>query len=550
MDVWPNPQNLVDEKHDYNLFATDLPLQQGLQQHGLKDWAALHQQGEALGRAESYALAEQADRHPPEAHLLDSRGRRLDQVAFHPAWHHWMGQIRHYDIHSLPFARRDPAQDNRQRWLDWAARFYQHSQLECGSLCPAAMTLGAIPVLQREPDLWPALAEPLLHPQHDARDLPLSQKTSLWIGMGMTEKQGGSDVRSNQTTATPIDGEGRGAAYLLHGHKWFFSAPMCDAHLVVARTPQQGLGCFWVPRWQPDGRKNPIHIQRLKSKVGNRSNASSEVEFAGAWGQLIGEPGRGIPTIIEMATYTRLTCVVGSSGILRQALVQALSYARQRHAFGRVLAEQPMMQAVLTDLALESEASLALALQLAAAYGGEDPLSLAWQRLMTPAAKFWVCKRAVELTGEAMEVLGGNGYVEGGVLGRLFREAPVNSIWEGSGNIMCLDVLRGISRQPDSARLLLEDLLHRVQDEAVLRQEVHTLGQWLQQGQELEAQGRAFVGRLAKLAQAALLRGSAPSAVADAFIASRYAPHWGGVTGQVHLSPAQARSVLQRALAD
>lgn len=537
--------NQFDELSGYNLFDTDAALQEAVLRHGGQyAIGQLSEQGQRLGTAESYALADAANRHLPELKTFDARGRRIDRVDFHPAWHELLARYRGAGLISSPFRDTVPG-----RWAAWSAGFYQHAQIEAGSLCPSVMTLGAIPLLQREPELWAQLGDKLCSDAYDGADRPIAQKRSLYIGMGMTEKQGGSDVRANQTTATPVGAGGRGAAYLLRGHKWFFSAPMCDAHLVVARTPEDGLACFFVPRWRPDGSKNPIHIQRLKNKVGNKSNSSSEVEFHDAWGLLMGEPGRGIPTIIEMATYTRLTCVLGSAAMMRQALVQGIAYTRQRRAFGNLLAAQPLMRAVLADMALESEAALVLGMHLAQAYEHDTPLSQAWHRLMTPAAKFWVCKRTVELTGEAMEVFGGNGYVEDGIMGRLFREAPVNSIWEGSGNVMCLDVMRGIARQPEHARLLLADLMDMAAGETRLKQEALALAQLLQTPPaELEGLGRQFTARLAVLAQACLLRRSAPALVADAFTASRYSAHWGPVTGMADPQAMDVDRLLARAL--
>ncbi|MDE2000250.1 MAG: acyl-CoA dehydrogenase family protein, partial [Burkholderiales bacterium] len=422
--------NQFDELKDYNLFATDTPLKEALARAGAQSFVeSLDQYGAKLGQATTYALADQANRYTPEFKPFDSRGRRLDQVEFHPSWHELMALYRGQGLISLPFDN-----DRTGRWSAWAAGFYLHGQVEAGTLCPATMTQAAIPVIQKESALWAAMKDQLMSREYDPRDVPLAQKKSIWVGMGMTEKQGGSDVRANTTRATAVGAGGRGGEYLLHGHKWFFSAPMCDAHLVVAKTADGAPTCFFVPRWRPDGSKNPVQVQRLKAKVGNRSNSSSEVEFQDAYGIMMGEEGRGIPTIIEMATYTRLNCVVGSAGMVRQGLVQGLAYTRQRKAFGRLLVDQPLMRAVLTDLALENEANVALMMRLAQAYErGDDPAEKAWKRVMTPAAKFWVCKRAVELTGETMEVFGGNGYVDDGVMGRLFREAPVNSIWEGSG---------------------------------------------------------------------------------------------------------------------
>ena len=421
---WPTHEvtNQVDELSGYNPFDTDAALREGLTRHAAA-WAAPQMQvfGARLGSADTLALAEQANRHLPELRTHDARGRRIDQVDFHPSWHQLLARYREQGLISMSFDDDRPG-----RWAAFAAGFYLHGQIEAGTLCPATMTQAAIPVLAKEPALAHLLPQ-LQSRNYDPRDLPIEQKHSLWIGMGMTEKQGGSDLRANSTTATrTADGH-----YLLRGHKWFFSVPMSDAHLVTART-EAGPSCFFVPRWRPDGAKNPVQIQRLKAKIGNRSNSSSEVEFLDAHGVLLGAEGRGIPTIIEMAGYTRLNCVIGSAAIQRQALVQALHYTRRRRAFGKLLAEQPLMRSVLVDLALESEASTALMLRLAAAFENSRPTDQAWQRIMTPAAKFWVCKRTVELTGEAIEVFGGNGYVEDGPLARLYREAPVNSIWEGS----------------------------------------------------------------------------------------------------------------------
>ena len=536
-------QNQFDELIDYDPLASDAALCEGLARAGA-DWArpALAAQAQTLGSAATQALAEAANRHPPELLTHDRRGRRIDQVEFHPSWHALLSLYREQGLVSLPYDS-----ERAGRWSAFAAGFYLHGQVEAGSLCPATMTQAAIPVLAREP-LFGALRDGLLARTHDPRDLPMPHKRALWIGMGMTEKQGGSDVRANTTQATPVAEAGRGAAYTLRGHKWFFSAPMSDAHLVVAQTGD-GPSCFFVPRWRPDGTRNAIEIQRLKDKVGNRSNSSAEVEFRDALGLLVGEPGRGIPTIIEMATTTRLNCVIGSAAIQRQALVQALHYTRRRRAFGRPLAAQPLMRSVLADLALESEAACALMLRLAQAFeAGEQP----WQRLMTPAAKFWVCKRAVELTGEVMEVFGGNGYVDAGPIARLYREAPVNSIWEGSGNVMCLDLLRGIARAPQAAFALLDELQTLAGDEAALRRELAALRELLQHTPPaaLEALGRLLAQRLVVVAQAALLRAQAPAAVAEAFIASRYASQGGRVYGTLDTRGLDVDALLARAYPD
>ncbi|MBO9680386.1 MAG: acyl-CoA dehydrogenase family protein [Acidovorax sp.] len=546
--------NQVDEPTGINLLTADPALAEALRRAGA-DWAlpALTQYAARLGDAATWRLAEEANRHLPGLHSFDARGRRIDQVEFHPSWHALLEMYRGQGLVGLPFADARPG-----RWAAWAAGFYLHGQVEQGTLCPATMTTASIPVLQKEPALWAKLQAPLYSNDYDARDLPLAHKKSIWLGMGMTEKQGGSDVRANTTVATPLQSGsgagGRGGEYLLRGHKWFFSAPMCDAHLVVARTGEGGpFACFFVPRWRPDGSKNAVNIQRLKDKVGNRSNSSSEVEFQDAWGVLMGEEGRGIPTIIEMATYTRLNCVLGSAAILRQALVQALAYARQRLVFGRHLAEQPLMRAVLADLALESEAAMALALRLAEAYEDETtPVQRAWKRILTPAAKFWVCKRGVECTGEAMEVLGGNGYVDTSVVARLYRESPVNSIWEGSGNVMCLDVLRAIAREPEAAQALFADLADAAAGEPRLRAPLQSLrGLLAQPPEQLEALARVLVQRLVLVAQAALLRRHAPAAVADAFIATRLGDADAGrVVGAIDTRAVAMDALLARALAN
>ena len=537
--------NQFDELADYNLFTTDVPLREALQHAQATEFAdSLESYGQKLGTAESFGLAEQANRLRPQLRSFDRRGHRIDRVEFHPAWHRFMALLREQGLVSLPFQS-----EQQGRWSAWAAGFHLHGQVEAGSLCPATMTQASIPVLRHEPALWGQLHGRLFSRAYDTRDRPMTEKASIWVGMGMTEKQGGSDVRANATTAAPAGKPGRGAEYRLRGHKWFFSAPDCDAHLVVARDAY-GHSCFFVPRWRPDGTRNAVQVQRLKDKLGNASNASSEIELLDAYGILMGEEGRGIPTIIEMAAYTRLNCVVGSAALLRQALVQALSYARRRKAFGQVLAAQPLMRAVLADLALESEAAVVLMMRLARAYEHEaDPVERAWKRLMTPAAKFWVCKRAVELIGETMEVLGGNGYVEDGIMARLFREAPVNSIWEGSGNVMCLDVLRAASREAGTLQLVLEDLAREAGDEPRLAAELQDLeAQFRADPHTLEARARHLVARLVLAAQACLMRARVPDAVAGAFLASRGEAGWGPVVGAVDARRLPVEALLARAL--
>ncbi|VVD85889.1 DNA alkylation response protein [Pandoraea aquatica] len=522
--------NQVPPLTDYNLYATDAALQAAVAAFDA-DWQAkeLHRQGARVGEAEVQQWAQDANRHEPELESFDSQGNRIDRVAFHPAWHSLMGLLRGAQLQSLPWAHpRGGVMAAR------TASYFLHAQNEAGSLCPTTMTFASIPVLAKEPALFATIKDKLLAPQHDPRDVPLAQKHTLLIGMGMTEKQGGSDVRTNTTVATEV-GNGE---FSLVGHKWFFSAPQCDAHLVLARdSDSDALSCFFVPRYRPDGHKNAVQIQRLKDKLGNRSNASSEVEFQGAYGTRVGAPGRGVPTIIEMATYTRLDCVIGSAAMMRTGVVQAIHHARHRTAFGAKLVDQDLMTAVLADLALESEAATWLAMRLARAFDAslsddDSPVERAWRRIVLPAAKFWVCKRALELAGECMEVWGGNGYVETGPLARLYREAPVNSIWEGSGNVMCLDVLRAMSREPDVAQSWFQWLGERVGSHATLRAALAQLHGWLAADPASHAvRARAIAQQIVLLSQAALLLEHAPSALAHGFVESRFANAGGRVYG-------------------
>jgi len=525
-------ENLVDEWVGHNLLSSDPALLAALRNAAPQAIEPLTRYGAELGSADTARLAREANRHGPELRALDARGRRLDAVDFHPAWHALLAMYRRQGLVADVFASDAPG-----RWAAFAAGFYLHGQVEAGSLCPATMTQAAIPVLAKQPELFAPLREQFLSREHDPRDLPPSEKASIWVGMGMTEKQGGSDLRRVSSEAVAqADG-----SHAITGHKWFFSAPTSDAHLVLART-EAGPTCFWLPRYTPDGTRNAVRVLRLKDKLGNRSNASSEVEFHGAWARRVGDEGRGIPTLVEMAGYTRLNCVIGSAALLRAGLVQALHNARERCAFGRRLAEQPLMQTVLADLALESEAAMRLMLRLAQGFERAEP---GWQRLMTPAAKLWVCKRAIECTGEAMELLGGNGYVEDGVLARLYREAPVNSIWEGSGNVMALDVLRAVAREPEVALALLDEFA--ASPDAPVQAEARRLRQWLGGAPDaLEPRARRVAQGLVLCAQAVLMREQASAVAADAFITTRFGGE-GRLVGTQAV--AQAGSLLDAALA-
>ncbi|WP_337049568.1 isovaleryl-CoA dehydrogenase [Serratia fonticola] len=440
-----------------NLFLSDTPLREALQRE-LAGWDSdvLASLGQQLGTQESLELGRLANTNPPELLRYDATGQRLDDVRFHPAWHILMQGLVANRVHNLPWQ-----EDARIGSLvARAARFVLHAQVEAGTLCPITMTYGAIPLLQRSlPKEYQSWLSPLLSDRYDPHLLPGAQKRGLLIGMGMTEKQGGSDVLSNTTTAVPLASRGNGEAYRLVGHKWFFSVPQSDAHLILAQA-EGGLSCFFLPRLLPDGTRNAIRLERLKDKLGNRSNASSEAEFQDATAWLLGDEGDGVRQILKMGGMTRFDCALGSHGLMRRGLSVALYHALQRQAFGKCLIEQPLMRQVLARMALRLEGHTALLLRLARAWESRgDEGEVAYSRLLTPAAKYSICHQGAAFIGEAMEVLGGIGYCEDSELPRLYREAPVNSIWEGSGNIMCLDVMRSLHKLPGALELLQQELL-------------------------------------------------------------------------------------------
>jgi putative acyl-CoA dehydrogenase len=538
--------NQVPPLADYNLYATDEALQQAVRREGAEAAEAdLTTAGAELGLAASYEHARLANRNPPILHGFNVSGERIDTLEFHPSWHVLMRGIVRRGYHTGPWGEAPGRGAHAAR----AAGYLMQAQVECGTLCPTTMTYGAVAVMRRDPWLAREWMPYLMTREYDPRDLAIDAKRGALIGMGMTEKQGGSDVRANTTRAErSADG-----AYRLTGHKWFFSAPQCDAHLVLAQA-ERGLSCFFLPRRLPDGTLNGIYVQRLKDKLGNRSNASSEVEFKDAWAYLLGEEGRGIPTILEMGTYTRLDCVTGTSGMMRHAVVQALHHARHRKVFGHRLIEQPLMGSVLADLVLESEAATALAMRLARAFDSELSSEIALRRALTSAAKFWVCKRGCELAAEAMEVLGGNGYTEELPLARVAREMPVNSIWEGSGNIMCLDVLRAFVKTPATREVVLRELdagrgCHRGFDAAFER-----FAALLDAPAIAEAHARRFTQSFVTLVQAGLLLDAANDprarAVAEGFCSTRLSPEsgWGGVFG-ANDAALDTDAILERAWA-
>ena len=547
-------RNTVAPLENFNLFTADPALVEAVRREGGGAHAeALRALGEQLGRAGTLELARLANQYPPTLHNFDRAGNRIDEVEFHPAWHSLMKLLIENGAHASPWLGGEGAQVAR------AAKYLMFGQVENGSQCPVTMTYASVPALRQAPAIAAKWLPRILSMEYDPRSLPVEQKRGAIIGMGMTEKQGGSDVRANTTRAEPVPpaqakalfGDEGVDVYRIVGHKWFFSAPQSDAHLILAQTGD-GLSCFFLPRYLPDGGRNRIRVQRLKDKVGNRSNASSEVEFTGAYGWLVGKAGRGIPTILEMGSHTRLDCVLGSAGAMRAALTHALHHARGRSAFGKPLSEQPLMQNVLADLALESEAATAFSMRLARCFDqGGDPAQQLLARILTPAGKYWICKRGPAFGAEAMEVVGGSGYVEDGPLARLYRELPVNSIWEGSGNVMCLDLLRAFGKTPAAREALAAELELAGDGEGAGH------GDYVRYTQALLADvsqpvadefgARLLAERVVLAVQAGLLLRHAPLYVSSAFVASRLAREPGGAFGRLPAG-VDCAAILGRAL--
>ena len=508
---------------DVNLFTSDRVLTEALRREGA-GWAEERARafGESAGRRETIAWGFQANEHPPVLRTHDRNGNRIDEVEFHPAWHALMALGVGHGLHALPWSEpRAGAHVAR------AALFMMLAEVEAGVGCPLSMTYSAVPALRLQPELADEWEPRLTSTVYDPRSAPAAGKTGALCGMAMTEKQGGSDVRANTTAARPIGAGGPGGEYEITGHKWFCSAPMCDAFLVLAQA-LGGLSCFLLPRFMPDGERNRFHLQRLKDKLGNRSNASSEVELRGAWARLVGEEGRGVQTILEMVNHTRLDCVIGAAAGMRAATVRALHHAAHRRTFGKLLTDQPLMRNVLADLALESEAATTAMMRLARAYDSEET---PFRRLATAILKYWICKRSPVHAAEALECLGGNGYVEEWGMARLYREAPLNSIWEGSGNVQCLDALRAIRKSPESLGALFAEIWEARGGDHRLDIYVNELRTQLERTEDLEARARRLVERLALALQASLLVRYAPADVADAFCASRLAGDGGWTFG-------------------
>ncbi|UIP85463.1 acyl-CoA dehydrogenase family protein [Pseudomonas phenolilytica] len=507
--------NQVPPLDGANLYRIDLPLRQWVQRFGA-GWAGarLDAYG-ALAGGPLMTAGFLANENRPVLRTHDRYGHRIDVVEFHPAYHELMRTAIAHGIPSLPWTAPQPGAQVAR-----AALMYLHNQAEAGSSCPLTMTYASVPALRLQPDLAEHWLPKILATEYDPRNLPMEQKAGVTIGMAMTEKQGGTDVRANSTRAFPVGAGGPGQPYELVGHKWFCSAPMCDAFLTLAQT-DKGLSCFLLPRHRPDGTRNQLYIQRLKNKLGNWANASSEVEYRGALAWMVGEDGRGVPTIIEMVASTRFDCMIGSSSLMRQALTQALHHCTYRHVGGRALIEQPLMRNVLADLALESEAALALTLRMGRAQDNRhDEREDKFARLVTAIGKYWICKRAPEMIAEASECLGGAGYVEETILPRLYREAPVNSIWEGSGNVQCLDVLRAMSKEAGVLDALF-DVLGDGHGDARLKLHIERLRTALRDPDDIQYRARQLTEDVAVALQAGLLLEAGNSAVSDAFITSR-----------------------------
>jgi putative acyl-CoA dehydrogenase len=522
--------NQAPPLEDYNPFDANGPLKEALRREGA-EWAESRAQelGAICGSRQTLRWGAEANERKPVLKTHDRYGNRIDEVEFDDSWHELMRIGVSHGLHASPWREPGPGAHVAR-----AATFMLLMQAESGVGCPISMTYSAIPALRKQPELAAEWEERFLSLDYDERSLPAERKSGALCGMAMTEKQGGSDVRANTTVAKPLNGGGPGAEYELVGHKWFCSAPMCDAFLVLAQT-ESGISCFLMPRWTPDGERNAFHLQRLKDKLGNHSNASSEVEFRGAWARMVGEEGRGVPTIIEMVNHTRLDCVIGAATGYRAGVVQALNHTAHRAAFGKELVDQPLMRNVLADLCVESEAATIAGMRLARAYdevADGDEEAHEFRRLANAVLKYWMCKRAPSHAVECLECLGGNGYVEESGMPRLYREAPLASIWEGSGNVQCLDVLRGMVKNPASVEAFFAEVMEGAGAEPKLDAYVGSLRDEIPGDVEtIQTRARRIVERMAIALQASLLVRYGDDAVADAFCASRLSGDWGHAFG-------------------
>jgi putative acyl-CoA dehydrogenase len=528
---------------NYNLFDNDRALMEAVHREG-GGWidAEARRLGEVLGEPETIKLGVSANRFTPELQTHDRFGHRIDEVAYHPAYHDLMRIGIEAQTHSLPWIEKRAGAHVARA----ALAFLRH-QIDEGTSCPLTMTFAAIPSLRLQPELAAEWEPRALSSIYDPRSVPASQKQGVLFGMGMTERQGGSDVRANTTQAGPVEAGGPGKEYTITGHKWFCSAPMCDAFFILAQAPA-GLSCFLLPRWLPDGTRNAFYLLRLKDKLGNRSNASSEVEFKRAWARLVGEEGRGIATIMEMVRHTRLDCAVGSAASMRKAVSEAVHHAAHRSAFGRLLIDQPLMRNVLADLCLESEAATALAIRLARAFdrSNDDAREQKFARIATAIAKYWITKRTPVVVAEALECLGGNGYVEESPLPRLYRDAPLNSLWEGAGNLQCLDVLRAMQKDPGTVEALQQEIAAATGVNSIFDRFTESIISTKQMEANAEFGARWFVEKMALALQAAVLIRSGNQAIADLFCAARLTENLGLVFGTLRSTDGVAL-LLERA---
>jgi putative acyl-CoA dehydrogenase len=526
---------------DVNLFETDAALRDAVGHSGGNSHAnRLHHFGSRVGSAEVMEWSARANEFVPRLKSFDRFGLRIDEVEFHPAWHALMKLGLEAGVASVAWS------DAPAGHALHAALEFLMAQSEPGVCCPMTMTYASVAALRRQPEIAAQWLPRILASKYDATSQPVAAKAGATIGMAMTEKQGGSDVRANTTRADPLAAPGPGQDYRLTGHKWFCSAPMSDAFLTLACT-QNGLSCFLVPRWRPDGTRNTIEIMRLKDKMGDRANASAEIEYRDTYGTMIGEDGRGVRTIIEMVQHTRLDCAIAPAAYMRQALTLACWHAAHRIAFQKKLIDQPLMRTLLADMAIESEAATALVFRLAQSFdeANADPGAAAVSRIATPVAKYWLNKRVVNFVYEAMEVHGGAGYVEESVLPRIFRQSPLNSIWEGSGNVICLDVLRAMHREPESVDAFVKEIETARGANLALDNAIARMKDSISRSVD-EAAARRLVERMAIVLQGAIVVQHAPSFIADAFCATRFAEHPGLAYG-APAAKLDENSILSRA---
>ncbi len=527
---------------NYNAYESDLALQHWVKHYG-GEFAErrISDYGKSVGH-DLLPAGFLANKYKPEFESHNRFGQRIDLVNFHPSYHQLMSSAYEAGLHSLPWL-----EPQRGAHVARAAMIYLHHQVDSGTGCPITMTFAAVPAIAHTPEIADVWLPKILAPHYDSRNVPWFEKQGLTIGMAMTEKQGGSDVRANTSCARAIDKTGSGQAYEITGHKWFCSAPMCDAFLVLANT-EQGLSCFLMPRWRPDGSKNAFYVQRLKNKLGNVSNASSEVEFRGAYAQMLGEEGRGVRTIIEMVAMTRFDCMIGSSALMRAGVAQATHHTKGRSVFGKNLHDQVLMQNVLADLAIESEAALAMTMRVGNALDmmPNDKQQNLFARIVTAVGKYWVCKRAPNHSMEAMECLGGVGYVEENIMPRIYREAPVNAIWEGSGNVQCLDLIRAINKEPAVIDAFIEEVMLAQGKDERFDKYAETLKDQFTNLSSLEYRARHVIEKMALALQGSLLLRNADLAIAEGFVSSRLTGDGGFNYGTLN-NNIDCKSIMERA---